>query len=281
MKKIFFAIFLFLPLSGCAGAAYQLPSVQDSELRLMEEKVASSRKPLKTYERSDKKYRQIVSSITNRLVDKAKPLCDLSEYPECFFQAVYSNEDTVNAFASDGYKITLYRGLLQYLKTDDEIAAVIAHEMGHHLAHHNEETEQNVAAGAAVSGILTAVLLAAANSNNPYYSPYQQQQDSQTVENMMQAGAQIGLISYSKEQEREADLLAAYLLARAGYNLQRAENLLFILGDLPGDKGKSRASLTDTHPASIERLVAWEKAIQEIKSNSTKLPYLKESAAAP
>lgn len=263
-----------LPLTACAGSAYQLPMVHDHDVGRMQQKIAAQQAPLKIYERSDRTYEQMVSSITNRLMSTAQPLCSLSEYPECYFQVSYSSDDTVNAYASEGYKITIFRGLLQYLETEDEIATVIAHEMGHHLAHHNQETEQNAVAGATITGLLAAVVLAAA-SDGSSSSSYLDQHNSGIVEDMMGVGAEIGSISYSKEQEKEADLLGAYLLARAGYDLNRAQNLLYVLGSLPGDDGNGRASLTDTHPASAERLVAWERAIDEIRQNPNKLPYLK------
>lgn len=260
-------------LTACAGSAYRLPQVSDADVKNMQQKVAESAPPLKVYERSDEKYKQMLASITTRLKKNAKPLCDYAKYESCYFETVYNPDNIVNAYASEGYKITVYRGVLQYLKNNDEIAAVIAHEMGHHLANHNEETQQNAAAGAAISGILTAVILGAANANNPYYSSYQQQQDRQTVENMMKTGAQIGVLSYSKEQEREADLLGEYLLSRANYDLKRAQNVMVVLSKSSGERDISHSAFLDTHPASMERLVAWEQGIEEIKNNPSKLPY--------
>lgn len=186
-------------LSACAGSAYKLPLVTPEEVAKTQTEIDTDQSELKIYKRSDTIYKKKIATIANRLEGKAKPLCEQSEYPSCYFQVKYDNENTVNAFASENYKITVYKGLLQYLKNDDEIAAVVAHEMGHHLAHHNEETAQNAATGAAIAGIVTAVLLAAANSNNTYYTPYQQQQNDNTIHDMMMAGAGIGAISYSKE----------------------------------------------------------------------------------
>ncbi|WP_435641570.1 M48 family metallopeptidase [Micavibrio aeruginosavorus] len=266
-------------VTGCAGSAYQLPQVSNAEVRAMEEKLAQENKPLKTYKRSDKQYKNTLATISSKLSKSAKPLCEDSGYKECRFKVTYSPDDTVNAYASEGYKITIHKGLLQYLKNNDEMAAVVAHEMGHHLAQHNEETMQNAAAGAAVSGILTAVLLGAANANNPNYNAYQQQQDQQTIEDMMNVGSYLGVISYSKEQEREADLLATYLLSRAGYNLKSAQNVMVVLAQFAGEKSPSQAAFLDTHPAGTERVVAWQKAIDEIKQNPSKLPYPKQDNA--
>ena len=240
-------------LAACAGSAYQLPQVSDAEVNALEQDFATNDAPLKKYKRSDSHYQKRLTRISNNLLNHVEPLCAVSDYPDCHFEVVYDNSAEVNAYASEGYKVTIFKGLLDYLKNDDEMAAVVAHEIGHHLANHNEETERNATTGALVSGVLTAVVLGAANANNPYYSSFNQQQDQQAIQDMMQVGYGIGALSYSKEQEKEADLLSAYLLSHAGYNLERAQNLMWVLNKLDGDNGKYRASLLDTHPASPER----------------------------
>jgi predicted Zn-dependent protease len=264
-------------LSACSGSAYKLPVVTPEESAAIESQVQSDEAKLKIYNRSDSNYKSRLAKISKRLKKSAKPLCELADYSGCYFEVSYDAKDIVNAYAHENYKITVYKGMLKYLRNDDEIAALVGHEMGHHLAKHNEETMRNAQTGAAVSGILTAVLLAASSANNPYYTSYQQQQDQQTLENMMAAGAEIGAMSYSKEQEREADLLSAYLLEHAGYNLDRANNLMYTMAKISGDDVPGKAALMDTHPPTPERVVAWQKVIEEIKNNETKLPYPKES----
>jgi predicted Zn-dependent protease len=91
-----------------------------------------------------------------------------------------------------------------------------------------------------------------------------------TVGSSMAVGAQIGALSYSKSEEREADLLSAYLLARAGYDLRKAGHVWRVLAQL--DRQKAKASLFDTHPAGPERMAAWDKAIVEVEQSPTKLP---------
>lgn len=277
MIRIFIASICVLFLTGCAGSAYKLPQVNQADIEAAHQKIAANKAPLKKYERSDAKYKQMIAGVSQRLERNAKPLCQHAGYARCYFETRYSPNATVNAYASEGYKITLHKGLLQYLKNNDEIAAVVAHEMGHHLANHNEEKKRNAEVGAAVSGILTAVLLGAAGANNPY--AYQQQQQNQrTIEDMMKAGAHIGALSYSKEQEREADLLGAYLLSRAGYDLKRAQNVMVVLSEFSGETNIKSSAFLDTHPAGMERYVAWDMTIQEVRNNSSKLPYVKEGA---
>lgn len=277
MFRTLISLTCLLFLSGCVGSAYQLPDVSQADVQEMQAKVEKDAKPLKTYKRSDAHYKSTLASVTSRLTKNAKPLCKQSGYDRCYFDVKYNPDNTVNAYASEGYKIVVYKGLLQYLQSNDEVAAVVAHEMGHHLAKHNEETARNAATGAIVSGVITTVILAAANANNAYYDPYQQRQQQEALQTMMGVGAHLGAASYSKEQEREADLLATYLLSRGGYNLEKAQNVMVVLAQFAGETDPTRKAFLDSHPAGMERVVAWKKATAEIKGNKSKLPYLKET----
>lgn len=273
-----FLVFLSPSISACTGSAYKLPVVSQAETAEIENKLATDNENLKIYKRSDSNYKQRIAQISKRLQKSAKPLCEYAEYNSCNFDVTYSSENIVNAYAHGDNKITVHKGFLQYLENNDEMAALVGHEMGHHLANHIKEQERNAQTGAAISGLVTALLVGAANANNPYAnSYYQQQQDQKTLEDMMQVGFEIGKISYSKEQEREADLLSTYLLKHAGYNLNRAQGLMYKMTKINADKVEGHAALASTHPPSSERVVAWEKAIDEIKSNETLLPYKKSN----
>lgn len=269
------SVCLLLLTSACSGSAYKLPNVSLEEKKAAEEKIASDVSKLKVYKRSDGAYKARIANISKRLHKGADPLCEQAEYDPCYFEVIYSDENVVNAYAHENYKITVFKGLLQYMKNDDEMAALVAHEMGHHLAKHDQETLRNAQTGAVISGVFTALLLGAANANNPYYyNSYQQQQDQKTINDMMQVGFEIGKVSYSKEQEREADLLAAYLLGHSGYNLDKAQGMMYTLARLNGDeiKVEGKAALLKTHPPTSERYIAWAKAKEEIQNSSSKLP---------
>lgn len=278
MLKYITLTLCLISLNACAGSAYNLPQFTPEEVASAQNDIDKNGSSLKLYERSDKQYKNLVSSISSKLRNNAQPICDQAGYSKCHFEVTYIPDDTVNAYASEGYKITLHKGLLQYLKTNDEIAAVIGHEMGHHIADHNSETDQNAAAGAAISGILTAVVFAAA-TNGTYYSAQQQQQQQESIQDMMKLGAHIGARSYSKEQEREADLLSSYLLARSGYNLNKAQNVMVVLASIAGHEKGNAKSFLESHPAGMERVVSWQKSISEIKNNKEKMPYLKSTSS--
>lgn len=76
--------------------------------------------------------------------------------------------------------------------------------------------------------------------------------------------------------------MGAYLLKLAGFNLEKAQNLLYVMNKMPKDKtigqgAQTKAALLSTHPPSSERFIAWRKAMDEINVNETKLPYPKSN----
>lgn len=264
---ILFTMALALLLGGCAGAQFRLPQLTDAEIDSAALAVAGDTSKLGSIDRASAESSALVDAAATRLQAVAAAVCQSAETEDCRFDIRYVEDGTVNATTAADGTIRIYRGLLRYLETEEEIAAVIAHEMGHHIAEHVEETQTNAAIGATIGALFTAGLLGAAGC---YSGPYCNPGDTQTLmRQSMQLGAEVGAISFSKEQEREADLLAAYLLARAGYDLDKAGRLFAVLSRM---SDKTQASLFDTHPAGPERVAAWEKAKAEVAASPDQLP---------
>jgi predicted Zn-dependent protease len=163
-----------------------------------------------------------------------------------------------NAFALPGGYIYVSRGLLVLLGTEDELAGVIGHELGHVMARHHAQTLlRNVSLapvriatrlGGAVAAIVSPIV-------------------GQTI-----AGAgeiATGLVSapYGREQEREADRLGQSYAAKSGWDPAGLADVMLALGrelELAGGD-PSRVSILATHPASEERRLT---AIENAKSLS-------------
>ncbi len=201
---------------------------------------------LPQFPRSRAYYRQAIQRIDSRLTQTVGAICARAETEECRFVFRYVGDDEVNAFVDENAHIYLHRGLLDYLETDDEIAAVMAHEMGHQIAGHVEESKHSMIIGALIGGLLMGGAAVAGGST-------QQDADAMAAEGMG-LGARIGRLSFSKEQEREADLLAAYVLARGGYDLERAGGAFEVLAKL--DDSRWRAGTTPTRGGRAHRRVA-------------------------
>ena len=112
-----------------------------------------------------------------------------------------------NAFALPGNKIGINSGMLKIAQTQDQLAAVIAHEVGHILADHaNERLTQQLA----VQGSLALMDLVSDNPNDWKY---------QMVRKALGLGAEVGLLlPFSRTHEKEADAIGLDLMARAGFD---------------------------------------------------------------
>ena len=131
---------------------------------------------------------------------------------------------------------------------------MVAHEFGHHLADHigrgfARSTAAGYAVGTAVGALISFGGLAAWAIG----------------QGAAQLGGSAARLAFSKEEEREADYLAAYLLARAGHDLDRAGGLWT---KLAGSDGAQMASgLLATRPSSAEQLAAWQETVEELRAS--------------
>ena len=253
-----------LTLAGCGGAAHLLPQVSERETnRALSEIEAAP--ALETHQRSVTKARGIVFETAKRLENAARPVCDQLEETVCVFNVQFNGADEMNAYATGENKIVFFQGLAKYLQNEDEFAAVIAHEMGRHIADHIDKSQGNQLIGS----ILTGLLFALVTANSPgYVNSYQYNQD---LQNVMNLGGTVGAISFSKEHEREADYISAYILARAGYDLSQARSLWM---KFTKESGRTSTGLFFTHPAGPERLAAWDKSVAEVALSEDLLPKL-------
>jgi predicted Zn-dependent protease len=261
-RKIAAAAFLLFGLSGCSGADFAVPQVSDAEISRASMTVNAAPADLPKFHRSNDEYRRMLDGIADRLTASAPGLCQYAKVKNCTISIKYKDEDTVNAYADGETSVTMLRGLLDLLQTEDEIAAVVAHEFGHHIGNHIEEKQNNALLGAVIGGLLAAGGAAAAGADGS--------DSAQAAGAGVGVGAAIGALSYSKSEEREADLLAAYLLARANYDLHKAGRVFWVLAEQ--DREKVKSTMFDTHPAGPERIAAWDKAIVEVENSPNKLP---------
>jgi predicted Zn-dependent protease len=250
-------------LSGCAGAMHQIPDVSSTELSLAGDEVDFS-EDMTLSDRSTEENRKMTVKISNTLHKFVEPICEQAGREKCWFDVGFIDEDVFNAYASPENKISIYQGIAKYIQTEDELAAIIGHEMGHHISKHLDKGAQNTIVGQLVGGLLYGVI--AASSGGAV--------DQNVMNDFMNTGALLGQNSYSVEHEREADYIAAYLLKRAGYDLEKARGIWVKMSKY---SGKSEAALFDSHPIGPFRMIAWDKTIAEIESSSDLLPKLMTS----
>lgn len=154
------------------------------------------------------------------------------------------NSPVVNAFALPGGYIYITRGILAVANSEDELAGVIAHEIGHVAARH-----QAARYSQGVLASLGAVVLSAAIG-------------SEGINEALSIGTNLYMSSYSREQENEADKLGVRYLSRAGYDtmgvsrfLANMENYLNVEVKA-AHKPASEFSYFSSHPDTGERVQA-------------------------
>ncbi len=262
---------IYAALAGCAGVAHELPAVSATDSTRAAHEIGAA-PDLKHTVRTTQENERLARQALSRLQMAAAPLCDSSERDNCHYTLEFSPKGKMNAFVWKN-QIVMFNGLAQYLESEDEFAAVIAHEMGHHLGHHYEKALLNRKIGALIAG---ALFVGVASATDAY--AYNSSQAGRDLESVMQIGEAIGDISFSKAHEREADYMAAYLLARAGYDPDRAGGIWIKLAKA---SGRLKTGIFDTHPAGPERLAAWQMTVDEVRYSADLMPNLADAGEEP
>jgi predicted Zn-dependent protease len=178
-----------------------------------------------------------VREITDRLIAQAVRFRPDSASWKWEVQVI-NDPKTVNAFCMAGGKMAIYSGMWEKLKaTDDEIAQVMGHEIGHALASHTRERMSI----AMTSQIVTEVAAIAISS----------QQGSALALTGAQMAALVAIqLPNSRESEAEADQIGIELAARAGYDPKSAVTLWEKMAKLGGG---GPPEFLSTHPSPQNR----------------------------
>ena len=255
--------FMLLVTAACSGSMHAMPEAGQSDINRALSDIRKSngvdQLPL-----SDADAQALVERASTRLLAAVGPICDRAGYSSCYFNIQYEEDPQVNAWASGDGDIFITSGLVKALGNEEEVAAVIAHEMGHHISAHIDKGVVNTAAGAAVGAAVLGGLAAVLGGSGS------------DVADAVLIGASVGAVggrlAYSKDHEREADYISAYMLDRAGYDLQRAGRVWVHLARQPGASASS--GFFSTHPSGPERLAAWRITEQEVLNSPDGLPRL-------
>ncbi|MEI2267230.1 beta-barrel assembly-enhancing protease [Erwinia sp. CGal63] len=171
------------------------------------------------------------------------------------FQFFLVSNDELNAFAFFGGNVVLHSALFRYTENESQLASVLAHEISHvtqrHLARAMEEQQRN--APLTWVGALGSILLAMA-------SP----QAGMAALSGTLAGAQQGVISFTQQNEQEADRIGIQVLQRAGFDPQAMPNFLQKLADQSRFASKPPEILL-THPLPDSRLADARNRANQMK----------------
>lgn len=145
-------------------------------------------------------------------------------------------DDTANAFALPGGKVGVNTGLFKVVENEDQLAAVMAHEIGHVTARHSSERmTQQLAVQAGLAGIGVATGPGSGG----------------LVELAAQA-ATLGItLPFSRTQEAEADEIGLIYMARAGYDPRAA---IEVWQNFQSIESGGQPEFLSTHPAPASRI---------------------------
>ena len=157
--------------------------------------------------------------------------------------AVLDTEE-INAFASPGGIILITKGMIDQTQNEDELAAVLAHE----VAHINHRDGVSAIQKARLTGVATLIATEAAQS----YSPAEISQLVSLFEGSVDDVFKTLVVNgYGKSQEYSADKSALIYLSRAGYDPQALE---IVLERLMEQGQASSGGMMKTHPATGDRI---------------------------
>lgn len=190
-----------------------------------------------------------IQGIAQKLIKATYSYLTQHNYEELWNQMQWEvnvvRDNQVNAFCMPGGKIVVYTGLSSLVGagkgSDDELAAVIGHEIGHAIARHANERMSRAQMTNLGGQILSGVLGNASTSTQAI------------VGTLYGLGTNVGVtLPFNRKQELEADKIGLVLMAIAGYNPEYAVSLWQKMASV--SSGDNSNSFTSTHPSEEKRI---------------------------
>jgi len=183
----------------------------------------------------DEKLNDEISKLVDRLVAA-------SERPNLKYQVTILNSPAINAFALPNGRLYVTRGLIALANDRAELAAVLAHEMGHVIANHAELREEQARQAAIVGHVVSDVL------SDPQMGA------------LALAKSKLAMAGFSRAQEFEADGIGVGISARAGFDAFGASRILTdmernaALKSIGGNSELRAVDFLSTHPSTPARV---------------------------
>jgi predicted Zn-dependent protease len=186
-----------------------------------------------------------------------------TERPDLPWRFGVMDAPQLNAFAVPGGTIFVTRGLVARMKSEAELAGVLAHEISHVLRKHHLQAIQKGAQTALAGEVLSTAV---------------QNQNSVAREKLISFGAEMYTRGLDKSDELEADRLGVVIAARAGYDAYGLPGVLQTLQAMNAEDS-GLALMFKTHPAPAERLDALGDKLQPTLDRYARQPQLAERFA--
>lgn len=192
-------------------------------------------------EYKDQKLQAYVDRVGGTLVQST----EAGSSPYKFDFHLLADASTVNAFALPGGQIFITYALLSRLKTEDQLAGVLGHEIGHVINRHSAE---HIAQQELTEGLARATDIATGDPG----------MISRFIGNMVN-------MKYGREDELESDSYGVKYMIEAGYKPEAMIEVMKILKDASG--GGKQPEFMSTHPSPDNRIEKLKEIIAKYKKN--------------
>jgi predicted Zn-dependent protease len=191
-------------------------------------------------EHKDQKLQVYVDRVGGKIVQSS----EAGSSPYKFDFHLLADENTVNAFALPGGQIFITYALLSRLKTEDQLAGVLGHEIGHVINRHSAE---HIAKQELTQGLIQATDIATGDPG----------MISRFVGNMVN-------MEYGRDDELESDDYGVKYMIDAGYKPEAMIDVMKILKEASG--GGNQPEFMSTHPSADNRVEKLKEVIAKYKS---------------
>jgi predicted Zn-dependent protease len=179
------------------------------------------------------------------------------------WEVVVFDDESVNAFALPGGKIGVYTGLLKVASDQDQLAAVLGHEISHVTQQHSNERVSQAFVAEGGLEVASAALGSQGTKHDVAMAA-------------LGVGAQVGLLMpFSRTQESEADAVGLEYMARAGFN---PEGALRLWKNMSAASADSLPEFLSTHPSNQRRI---DELQQRLPSALTQYQSARSRGSAP
>ena len=180
------------------------------------------------------------SALAARVRRVGQRIASIANVPGARWEFVLFQDSEPNAFAVPGGKVGVNTGIMQIAKNDAGLATIIGHEVGHLIARHAAERASQSQVAQLGTSLLGQVI-----------------PEAGMVGTGVGVGAKLGLLSFSRKHELEADEIGSILMARAGYDPREAVGFWQRFADYKARRGSGASiEFLSTHPLDGRRIQA-------------------------
>lgn len=264
MKRIYINTALFVALIMLLTACATVPLTGRRQLSLVDESAIQQEAVLAYQEFlgdpstkviKNTNQTQMVQRVGNRIAQAVTTFLNDNGYAGQYnfdWEFNLIQEDQINAWCMPGGKVAIYTGILPVTQTEAGLATVMGHEIAHAIAKHSSE-RMSQAMAAQLGGVAVDVATAERSSTT-----------RAVINTAYGLGGQLALMSYSRNQESEADRMGLVFMAMAGYDPNEAISFWERMAQAKEASGSGAPpEFLSTHPSDARRIMNIQKLLPE------------------